>query len=123
MGKGMDEGIDIASLGTRSQEKRGRAGLLGIAIEAVIKQVRADRTRARHGLVEYLREVEGTPEQGIVDSAEIAKRHDISEQDVQIAVGTLTDDGTLTSHDDFRLSVNAEFDRLSKKVDAVEISD
>ena len=105
--------MSTVMIGARSQEKLGPAGLLGIAIEALIRQGKHNRAQAIQGLVEYLREVEGTPQEGIVDTTKIAERCNISEQDVQIAVGTLTDDGTLISHDDFRLSVSPEFDQPS----------
>jgi hypothetical protein len=66
--------------------------------------------------VEYLQEVEGTPKQGVVDTTVIAERYDISEQDVQIAVGSLTDDGTLISHGSFRLSVSPELNQPSVEI-------
>jgi hypothetical protein len=103
---------DVVSAATHELETKKDeptpARLLGMVVEALIEQERVNSERARAGLLEYLHEIEGTEQQGVVDTEVIASRQNVPRREVQAAVGTLTDAGDIVLNDDFSYSLNPD---------------
>lgn len=98
----------IIATGVTVPEVLNAAILLGIAVRAVRERELKYQALAEGGILDYLREVKGTEDEGIINTGIIAERCKVSRQDVQIAVGALTDSGRLISHHDFKLSISPD---------------